>query len=99
MIELPKGLMDLAISGVSIVVVIYGVIEALKQAGFLKPNLAPLVALGIGAATSIAYALAPGATDVVIRGVAAGVGASLAYAGFKKAASNASNAARNGEGM
>jgi hypothetical protein len=81
-----EGLSDLIINGVSAVVVIYGVIEALKQAHLIKNEYAPLLSIGIGVGVSVANALYPNATGVALVGVNLGVFASMVYAGFKKRA-------------
>ncbi|HIE12968.1 MAG TPA: hypothetical protein EYP63_06040 [Desulfotomaculum sp.] len=84
-----EGLKDLVINGISVVVVIYGVLEALKQAGWLKSTLAPVIALAIGLIISSAYALVPEATGVAVRGLSLGIAAGVLYAGVKKNAENA----------
>ena len=89
---MPEGLKDLIVNGVSVVAVIYGVIEALKQAGLLRSSIAPLVAIGIGVVCSVANSLFPQATSIVLLGAGLGIMASIGYAGLKKAADNASEA-------
>lgn len=89
LLPLPDGLKDLVLSGVSVVVVIYGLLEALKQAGLLVPKYAPLLAIGLGVGCSLANLFFPELTAVVILGIGLGVAASLGYAGFKKNATNA----------
>lgn len=79
---------DLVINGVSVIAVVYGLIQAAKTLG-LSEKVAPAAAILLGIVASAGYALAPTATEVVIRGAALGVGASIGYAGFKKTATNA----------
>lgn len=79
---------DLLINSVSVVAVIYGVIQAAKMLG-LNEKVAPAAAIGVGVFASVGYALFPVAAEVVLRGAALGVAASVGYAGFKKTASNA----------
>lgn len=78
---------DLVINGFSVVAVIYGVIQAAKMLG-LSDKVAPAAAIGAGVVASAGYALAPGATEVVVRGAALGVAAMVGYAGVKKTSNN-----------
>lgn len=101
---MPEGLKDLIVNGVSAVAVIYGVLEALKQAKLIKSEYAPLLAIGIGIVCSIAVWLMPQIAGVVLLGAGLGIAASVGYAGLKKAANNASDAQNPvnlhpGEGM
>ncbi len=89
---LPDGLKDLIVSGVSVVAVIYGVLEAVKQAGWLPAKFAPVAAIAIGVGCAVANWLCPEPTGVVILGVSLGVAAGLFYAGFKRASDNARDA-------
>jgi hypothetical protein len=86
-----EGLTDLIVNGVSAVVVIYGVIEALKQAHLLKNEYAPLLSIGIGVGVATANALYPAGTGIVLMGANLGVFASMVYAGFKKRANETSD--------
>jgi hypothetical protein len=88
-----EGLTDLIVNGVSAVVVIYGVIEALKQAHLIKNEYAPLLSIGIGVGVAVANSLYPTGTGVVLMGINLGVFASMVYAGFKKRASETSDGA------
>lgn len=88
--ELPVGLQDLVINGISVGFVIYALIEALKQARKMTGEYAPLTALGCGVAFSVAQWLAPEVTAVVVRGLGVGAITSLGYAAVKKAAQNSS---------
>lgn len=85
---LPAGLQDLIVNGVSVGLVIFAIIEALKQARKLPADFAPLLALGIGVVFSLAQWLAPEPTAVVVRGLGVGAVTSLGYAGIKKAMTN-----------
>jgi len=85
---IPAGLQDLLINGVSVGLVIYAIIEALKQARKMTGEWAPLTALGIGVVFSVAQWLAPEPTAVVVRGLGVGAITSLGYAAVKKAMSN-----------
>ena len=78
---------DLVINGFSVVAVIYGVIQAAKMLG-LSDKVAPAAAILAGVVASVGYALVPAAAEVIIRGAALGVAASVGYAGFKKTATN-----------
>lgn len=91
------GLKDLVIDGISMAVVIYGLLEAVKQTGKLRTEWAPSIALGLGVLFSVAYALIPTATSIVVRGLSIGLGASIAYAGVRKSMANAAEAAKNGK--
>jgi len=95
MAEIPEGLKDLIVAGVSVVAVIYGLLEAVKQAGWLAPKYAPIAAIVIGVICAVANWLCPEPTQVVILGVSLGVAAGIGYAGFKK---QAANSKREGEG-
>lgn len=77
---------DLIINGASVIAIIYGLIEALKQAEWLPTKYARLAALFIGMAASVSIGLWPVPMELVVRGLALGVVASTGYAGIKKGA-------------
>ncbi|MEW6048888.1 MAG: hypothetical protein AB1609_20855 [Bacillota bacterium] len=89
------GLKDLAIGGVSAAAAIWVLLEALKIAGIVRPRWAPLAAIGMGVAVSVANALWPAATAIVVVGAGLGGIVTWVYAGASKMKENAK---REGEG-
>ncbi|MEW6047453.1 MAG: hypothetical protein AB1609_13385 [Bacillota bacterium] len=84
-----EGLKDLAIGGVSAAAAIWVTLEALKVAGWVKRKYAPLVAIGMGVLVSVANALWPAGTAIVVMGVGLGGIVTWVYAGASKMKENA----------
>ncbi len=85
---------DILINGLSAAAVIYGILEAVKRVGKLNGDQAPLAAIIAGITISVAWAIVPHVTEIVVRGAAVGVLATTAYAGVRK---NADGGAGSGE--
>ena len=82
---------DLVAGGVAVGATIIGVVQIIRMTGWLSDRYAGLVAVVLGLALSAGLAVAPGATEVVIKGLGLGVLASVGYAGAKKTLTNMPN--------